>query len=777
MRKDDFSCFALSSRSANSISCSLRTLLIIGTMTSILQQVLFSTLAFVLCVQAGCPFSSRAKRSSDDSDVEEAEIIELLRQRLNTSIYSKGLDLETRQRRDPTQKNLFGPCPSEKCVPYAKYRSFSGICNNLESSILYGRRAVRLTRLMGPDYGNHTSLPNPRLISSIVHSAPVTAVDTKHNLMLMQFGQFLDHDLTLTPVFRDPQGFQVDCTSCNADPKHCNPIPFPEDDTFFPARKCIEFTKSQTININGHKDQLNLVTAWIDGSHIYGSFHCKNDKNLRKHELGQMDFLQHPLSKSIFKPLLPRHATNHECTSKSGLCFSAGDDRSNEQPGLTVQHTLWLRHHNRIALQLSIINPHWDDEQLFQEARKIIIALNQHITFNEFLPRVLGENLMELYNLELEKDYFHRYDSTCQPDILNEFATAAFRFGHSLIPDKFKLTGTLASLVNGLKNQVQLRKVINNPDMVLSAMFPDELVTGMVEEPMSAYDRFIATEVRNHLMEEDELERSGIDLAAVNIQRGRDHGLRRFVEYESYCSEDILKRIAQSKSKPVYRKIQDFEDLQTRNFDSETIAKMKQVYQSVEDIDFFSGGLSEPPLPDGLVGKTFGCVIATQFERLRKCDRFWYENYQDHRRIGFTRQQLHAIKNYTLASLLCENLDVPEAMPRWAFDLSHLNLNPLVNCTDHYKLDLQLWKEEHEENERFCQLHGSILKAGEDKLVRACTKCHCSKEADDKSFCFTPKYRNCRQVIDEVGPEAVLADKACEPICGNNLSDLLKHLK
>lgn len=61
-----------------------------------------------------------------------------------------------------------------------------------------------------------------------------------------------------------------------------------------------------------------------------------------------------------------------------------------------------------------MINTHWDDERLFQETRKIIIALTQHITFNEFLPRILGENFMGLYNLELEKDYFYDYDSHCQ---------------------------------------------------------------------------------------------------------------------------------------------------------------------------------------------------------------------------------------------------------------------------------------------------------------------------------------------------------------------------
>ena len=162
----------------------------------------------------------------------------------------------------------------------------------------------------------------------------------------MQFGQFLDHDLTLTPVLRDQQGYQVDCSRCDADPERCDPIEIPLNDPFFPShdaetgqRKCMEFVKSQSVDTFGYRDQLNLVTAWIDGSQIYGSFYCKNFKNLRNHQNGQLDYLQHPLSGSIFKPLMPRHATNHECVSKTGLCFSAGDDRSSEQPGLTVNNS------------------------------------------------------------------------------------------------------------------------------------------------------------------------------------------------------------------------------------------------------------------------------------------------------------------------------------------------------------------------------------------------------------------------------------------------------
>ena len=66
-------------------------------------------------------------------------------------------------------------------------------------------------------------------------------------------------------------------------------------------------------------------------------------------------------------------------------------------------------------------------------------AIQQHITWNEFLPRVLGWNAINLYELGLQSDgYYERYDDRCNPTILNEFATAAFRFGHSLLKPSFK---------------------------------------------------------------------------------------------------------------------------------------------------------------------------------------------------------------------------------------------------------------------------------------------------------------------------------------------------
>lgn len=88
----------------------------------------------------------------------------------------------------------------------------------------------------------------------------------------------------------------------------------------------------------------------------------------------------------------------------SKCCYTflhpSGDERVNEQLMLTVMHTMWMREHNRIADLLAHINPHWDDETIYQEARHIVAAEIQHITYNEFLPMVVGRQTVAKYGLE-----------------------------------------------------------------------------------------------------------------------------------------------------------------------------------------------------------------------------------------------------------------------------------------------------------------------------------------------------------------------------------------
>ena len=111
-------------------------------------------------------------------------------------------------------------------------------------------------------------------------------------------------------------------------------------------------------------------------------------------------------------------------------CQVAGDQRVNEQPGLTTLHTVWLREHNRLAGQLQAINSHWDSERVFQEARRLLIAEWQHIIYSEWLPVLLGKTYMTTFDLFPQTSgYSDSYNERLDPRITNEFASAAFRSG------------------------------------------------------------------------------------------------------------------------------------------------------------------------------------------------------------------------------------------------------------------------------------------------------------------------------------------------------------
>lgn len=130
----------------------------------------------------------------------------------------------------------------------------------------------------------------------------------------------------------------------------------------------------------------------------------------------------------------------------------------------------------------------------------------------------------------------------------------------------------------------------------------------------------------------------GLDLAAINIQRGRDHGLPSYTQWREPCG---------------LSPIRDWNDLE-KIVGPRSARRIQQGYKDVKDIDLFVAGLAERPVVGGLVGPTFACIIAQQFSNLRKGDRFWYEN--DAFESSFTPAQLQSIRQTSLAQIVCRTL-------------------------------------------------------------------------------------------------------------------------
>lgn len=152
----------------------------------------------------------------------------------------------------------------------------------------------------------------------------------------------------------------------------------------------------------------------------------------------------------------------------------SGDGRASEQPALTVIHTLFLREHNRIVEGLRGVNPHWDAEKLFEHARRIVIAINQQVTYNEFLPRLLSWNAVNLYGLKLlTQGYYKEYNPSCNPSIVTEFASAAFRIGHSLLRPHIP---RLSPTYQVIDPPILLRDGFFKPDMLMQVNFTNMII-------------------------------------------------------------------------------------------------------------------------------------------------------------------------------------------------------------------------------------------------------------------------------------------------------------
>ncbi|KAK7108957.1 chorion peroxidase-like [Littorina saxatilis] len=607
---------------------------------------------------------------------------------------------------DGTSAKSCGRTKPMRCNPRAPYRTIDGSCNNLAHPT-WGAINQPMKRLLpavyfdGYDVPRLTSrsdprrlLPSPRLVSRNIHEPS----DIKgHNLpeltnLLQVWGQFLDHDLTGTPAHKGPDGRDLKC--CDGvfltenqqihrdafNGGRCNPIYIPPMDRHF-TYSCMNFARSiaakrpQDCDKNAPKQirqQTSMLTAWIDASQVYGSKTQKAGE-LRTYRKGTLIVTS--------DNLLPED-TNSTCVKEEpgDYCFLAGEKRVNEHTGLMALHIVFLRYHNRMAEELSRINPGWSDERIYQEVRRVMGAIMQHVTYHDWLPPVLGPSIMRQYSLNVVSPgtfgpSYWTYDSKLDPTILNVFATAAFRFGHTMIPSLFTMGD----------RQVRLHTMFNRPKFILQNRREGlkNMCAGMIHDPVHHSDRFMVSDLSDRLFEDKN--NVSLDLASLNIQRARDHGLPPYNDYRKVCGL------------PVY---ETFEDMYQS--EPERAEVFRRVYEDVDDIDVFAGGLSEKPMAGAVVGPTFACLLARQFHSLKFADRFWYETQQAPG--AFTAEQLGEIRKVTLSKIMCMTASMHTVtvnpmyksgafMPRGVVMPNgvYVTQNRFVPCDDLPDTDLSLW--------------------------------------------------------------------------------------
>ncbi|XP_063908765.1 peroxidase-like isoform X2 [Zophobas morio] len=574
-------------------------------------------------------------------------------------------------------KKFHKSCSQEDIL--SSYRSIDGSCNHKFDST-QGSAFTSYKRLLYPDYldgiqaprraVSKKALPSARRISASLVKTGGTVFDW--TLAMPEWSQFVEHDLSHTATSKMVHSDNtIECCAPSGNhlsPRYihpfCSPISIPYDDESYSQHDldCMTYVRSvpafPTDCTFGPLEQVNQATHYLDGSQIYGST-MKRSAVLRSFEYGQLRMTEK--FKKMYLPLSTHPTDDCQLTDDDTVCFISGDSRVNVVPQLTAIHTLWLREHNRIAKELSGLNPSWDDEILFQEARRIVIAEIQHITYDEWLPLILGKK----YFNKIQK--YSNYDENVNPSVSNGFATASVRVFSTLIDGNLRLYKE-NRLVNSSLN---LRNHFNNPSVIEEPQYLDALIRGLATQPSRKLNLRFAEDISTHLYSNGAY---GYDLFSLDIQRGRDHGLPPYNSYRTLCGL------------PEARTFDDLSDVMS----AEVINSLSEAYGSPRDIDLIVGGILERPSSESLFGPTFLCIFADQFLRTRRGDRYFYTN--EYQPAPFSKAQIREIEKVTLARIFCDNGDDIQQMQRNVFKKISQS-NKLYDCDSDYipKMNLKVW--------------------------------------------------------------------------------------
>lgn len=499
----------------------------------------------------------------------------------------------------------------------AAVESIDGTGNNLAHAN-WGAAGVDLIRLATAAYPDGVSSPalsndaSARAISNILNSQadpanPSQDIQTIDQNSLSDFGyafgQFMDHDLDLTP----DGGAEFDIAVAADDPIGPNALPF---------------TRSQTDPATGTStsnplQQTSVVTSYFDLSHVYGSSKIVADAlrtftgGLLKTSPGNML----PYDNTTYftsAQIAALNMANDAMAAPTSDLFAAGDRRANENIELTALQTLFLRNHNKIAGELQMQHPAWTDEQLYQEARKLNIAEYQNIVYTGWIPAVLGPNALRAYG---------GYKPGVNATIANEFSTVAFRFGHSLLSaniERASNAGTDIADAGAQDSSIPLSEDFFDPYLLNPAGAVDPLtghlssdigpiLKGDADGVSQATDLMAINDVRNLLFGNGGF--GGEDLMARDIQRDRDNGIPDYNSLRVAMGLPAVTSFAQITSNV---KVQQ---------------ELAAAYPGgVNTIDAFEGGLAEDHVAGSDVGPLFQRIMVNQFTRLRDGDRFFFRN-------------------------------------------------------------------------------------------------------------------------------------------------------
>ncbi len=390
--------------------------------------------------------------------------------------------------------------------------------------------------------------------------------------LFTSWGQFIDHDLSLTP---------------EGETEHFDTDAFPHD---VPRSEVLTGTGEE-----GPREFGNAITWQIDASMVYGS-NDGREADLRAFEGGRLRMTEDPTGTRGLLPQATPETVMAGDTEGEDAVFLAGDVRANENPNLLSLHTLMAREHNYWADRLAEEHPDWTDEQLFQGARDIVEYTIQKITYEEWLPLLVGgATPTDIEAVE--------HDADVDGQVALEFSTAAFRFGHTLVASRLERLNEDGSIAEG--GHLALMEAFFNAGIVREGGI-DSLLRGQAGQSAEALDTQVIDDLNFFLQTPDGM--AGFSLPALNLLRGADHGMGSYVDVRAQILGDI---------DPAMLDPQDFSIITA---DLELQAELAAVYDDVFQVDLWVGGLAEDPSPGAMMGPLFTHIVSDQFIRTATAD-------------------------------------------------------------------------------------------------------------------------------------------------------------
>ncbi|XP_042911564.1 salivary peroxidase/catechol oxidase isoform X1 [Parasteatoda tepidariorum] len=593
----------------------------------------------------------------------------------NSSLYDAPVEerdeIIDKLREEPHVKKIIQECEELHLHPPCHasiYRTLDGTCNNLIHP-MWGSTFSQQVRLLPPAYEGASGfrksvsckeLPAPRTISLKMKSEnhPSASVSA----LFTFFGQFVAHDMVMTPVFTRNNELYNCCDSAKRNDPRCAPIYYPDNDPFYSKLNvdCQNFVRALPFPHCSFdkRSPVAKVNSFLDMSTIYGNNEV-DDEELRRYDNdGRMK-----TRFSSFGPILCENEIENEvfCPyNETAACFRSGDHRVNMHTTLTALHTIFVRLHNVIAESLRQINDHWNAEKTFQEVRRIVIAVMQRVTYGEYLPLLIGTDMMRKYELDLDFSEGSLYKEEVNPTLIVEFSGAAFRL-HSMVPKNISSSYPEFKFADSFSNFKPLYQGQS-----------DCLIVGSCELPSQKNDRHFIGDVSHDLFKVPGAT-YGMDQTSMNVQRGRDLGLQPYHQFLKHFSN---------------AEINNFEDLTNT---SQDIYFLEDIYDFPADIDAYVGIITENPIPGLDIGPTAAEIIAMQFHGTKSGDSFYFTHTNG--RYPFTSDQIRSIEAFSLAQIICLTTNTVKVR-QYPLQLPGATKNPLISCSSVPTMNMNPWREQ-----------------------------------------------------------------------------------